>query len=105
MRWFAYQRHPGGAIPVLFAEHPNREWGSCAGVIWVTIKEIPDELRDASVAEVAAYFDSRDIVNDTPTPLEPDWEAACYREAAARKAAEREVHRLKLMIASFGIEV
>ncbi len=57
MNWFALQRSPSGyLVPVAFDDHPRNTPTMARDVIKGTIREIPEEMRGLSLAELAAKF-------------------------------------------------
>ena len=57
MNFFAFQRSPGGRrVPVAFDEHPSRTPTMSTDVIWDTLRPIPEGMRDASLADLEAWF-------------------------------------------------
>lgn len=56
MRWFAFQRSPGGGrVPVAFDEHPKLTPTMARDVIEGTLRPIPEAMRGASLAELVEW--------------------------------------------------
>lgn len=53
MKWFAYQRGPRGPEPVVFHDEPPKGKSHVLGLIDSTLKQVPAELADLPVAELA----------------------------------------------------
>jgi hypothetical protein len=89
MNWFCYERHPSGRrVPVLYDERPDREWDMCTNVDFGTLREIPEELRQATLAEVTAWVEAPQVV---PRPdRETELLEANNREVELRRKAEAE---------------